>query len=815
MFRSCVILVCALEFLVPIVAFSDSPAPPPPSDAAQVLTPYHTEQEWIISSICRNAFELLAYAKDKKGESVSPDKVTVTLIPGDTLAYDVTLKGANVTVQAKLQWPDSLWSPAAYVPFCQAAAQVLKLPPAAVPQPQGNPLHTLLDFTETAIEGENHRVSQWLATQPDDAAAQEQAALILGTLAMKENSGYFWDPREACNQVCAHLAVAQFLRAGSPVSIEGRLADCLVGLIADTKTQTGHDLDQLAAEKPPPPDLAAWLNACRMRNTRDWRIVANPEKASPLEQVEYFRAYAEGVNPDLAIAWLQAHSMANRVDWQRIVLEMGFSVQAGHIFAQSSIPQEIHVMQTTFPGSFDSTSLIADLNEPPGDAVNFSGASVGTPVVISRGLWAQFFQRHLCHAIAETGNFFANKWGVPDNTNALDQAVNKAFPTLTLFPYLQLVQQHMRGAPASPVPALAMFTARPESGPDFLAWMKLPPDPEASRLANAVNAWFTPPVVHGTAYGAMSRLAAANWPDAQIDQFYAIAPLQIRVAQLELKRLYGTQFTYDQFQKVMGPLLDYDVQALDQAKGAVGLTFDERIEIAEKSASINPDNLFDLARLYQDSHQDDKAAATYQEWFDKGLDRVEISNEMDWLVNYYFDHGQPDKALAIAQDGAEVYSARGLETMMHLQERMGNLAEAESYGQKVQERYKDNSALAQFYQRHAANAGYQAKFDQLASTVFPDGMKKVALAGLSGPPSVGITFAQTNDAMRAFGLSSDQVVIALDGYAVQTEAQYVFVRALSDSPAMHFIVWDGHAYREIDGNRPGRRFGVDLKEYHP
>ena len=47
-------------------------------------------------------------------------------------------------------------------------------------------------------------------------------------------------------------------------------------------------------------------------------------------------------------------------------------------------------------------------------------------------------------------------------------AVDKAFPTLTLFPYLQLVQQHMRGAPASPVAALAMFTAHPEGGPDFL-----------------------------------------------------------------------------------------------------------------------------------------------------------------------------------------------------------------------------------------------------------------------------------------------------------------------------------------------------------
>ncbi len=159
---------------------------------------------------------------------------------------------------------------------------------------------------------------------------------------MKENSGYFWDPRDICNQACTHLAVAQFLRGGTPTSIEGRLADICIGLIVDTKTQTGKDLDALADEKSPPLELVAWINAGRIRNSRDWRIVKNPEIATPLEQVEYFRAYAETVNPDLAIAWLQNNKIANRIDWQRIVLEMGFSVDAGHTFAEKSIGREVY-----------------------------------------------------------------------------------------------------------------------------------------------------------------------------------------------------------------------------------------------------------------------------------------------------------------------------------------------------------------------------------------------------------------------------------------------------------------------------------------
>jgi tetratricopeptide (TPR) repeat protein len=814
--RFCIYGFSALLFLAPVLALADAPAPTTDT-SAQLQTPYKTEQEWIISSICRNAYELLAYARDKKGEAVTPAQVTLKLIPGDPLSYDVTLKGVSVTVEAKLQWPDSIWSPAAYLPFCQAAAQALKLAPATAPTAQGNPLHDLLDFSETAIEGENHRVSQWLTAQPDNSAAHEQAALILGTLAMKENSGFFWDARDMCNHICAHLAVAQFFRGGTPTSIEGRLANICIGLIVDTKTQTGKDLDALAAEKTPPADLAAWLNACRMRNTRDWRIVKTPETASAFEQVEFFRAYSEAVDSDLAIKWLRDHNAKNRIDWERITLEMPYSVEGGHVFAEKSIGQEVYIMHTTFPGSFDKTSLIGDLNEPPGDAVNFKGTTTGTPEVISRGMWAAFFQRHLCQAIAETGNFLANKWGVPDYAQKLDQAVQKSFPGLTLYPFLQLVEFHLRKMPAASVDTLVLFNAHPEWAPDFLVWMQPPADSDAPRVQQAVTAWFTPAVTHGTALGAMSREPKDGWPPAQMDQLYAIAPLQIIVAQSEVKRLYGDHFTSAQYEKTMGPLLDYYTSVIDQAKDATDLTFDQRVTLAEKSAAIDPDNYYQLAHLYQENQKDDKAAEAYQKWFDGSSDRVSVSNSMEWLVNYYYDHGQTDKAMAIAKDTAEVYSEVGLETMMRLQERMGQLDQAEDYAQKINERYSDSGPLARLYKVNVdkGTAGYQAKFDQLAATVFPQGMKKVTLSNFSGPPTSGMQFGETSGAMQAAGLSSDQVIVALDGYAVGGTAQFTFVRALTDSPAMDFIVWDGQAYREIKANRPGRRFGVSTQDYHP
>ena len=266
-------------------------------DAYKLKTPYHTEEEWVISSICRNAYELLSVIADKKGEIISPDQVTVKKVGSEGVAYEVTLHAAKVTVDATLHWPGSIWSSEAYVPFCQAAIAQLKIAHVAPNDQasQGAPLATLLDFSEKSIEAENQRVSQWLNEQPDNPLAQQQAALVLGTLAMKENSGWFWDPREICNHVTAHLAVARSLEPTKPLSAEGQMAECIVGLIDDTKKECSDELDQMAKLPGAPKELAAWIAAGRMRNSRDWRILSQPENGSGFEQVEYFRALSEAV----------------------------------------------------------------------------------------------------------------------------------------------------------------------------------------------------------------------------------------------------------------------------------------------------------------------------------------------------------------------------------------------------------------------------------------------------------------------------------------------------------------------------------------
>ncbi len=800
----------------------DGPAGPTSSAAPDVYVlkrPYRTEQEWIIGSICRNAFELLSFIVDRKGEIITPDQVSVKKIEGDKAAYDVTVHAKKVTVNGTLHFPGSIWSSQAYVPFCEAVMNQLKVDAPTSRTSKGNPLGNLLDFSESSIEAENVRISQWLSEEPDNTLAQQQAALLLGTLAMKENSGWFWDPRDICNQATAHLAVAYSLNSGTSLVVEGQLAECLVGLIADTKKECAKQLDRMTKITRAPKELGAWLRAARMRNSRDWRLVDKPEKGSGLEQVEYFRALCEAVSSDQAIRWIEKSGVRPRQDWTRIVLEFSFSVDAGHVYASPSVGSELALMQATFPNRFNKDSFIVALNETPAGVLMTGSSGASTLRVISNGMWAQFLQRHFCHALVETGDFLQNKWGVQDQADQFETATSNAFSQLCLFPYLRGIKAIRLKRPNDPEAIAAAFAQHPEWAQPFVDEIVRGDDPFLISFRNTVRTWFSPPILNGTAYSAFARLEylAADLKNRSeaIHKLYEIAPLQYRVAELELISRYSEHPTYTQVQQIMGPMLDYYLPALNWAAKASDLNFDDRITLQKKAAALDPQRYRALARDFLSRGRASEAAATYQQWFDKGTDRIAVSNEMEWLVNYYYDHGQKGKAMAIAKYCAGVYSWRGLTTMLNLLLRMGEFDQAEEYGRKIQERYHDSGPLIAFYRTMAAkgDAGFKAKFDASVREVFPAGLKSVTLSSFARPPQNGMRFYKTSATMAANGLSSDQVVVALDGYQTENVAQYEAVRSFSDSPGMAFIVWDGHAYREVKAHQPGRRFGVDIVNY--
>ena len=82
----------------------------------------------------------------------------------------------------------------------------------------------------------------------------------------------------------------------------------------------------------------------------------------------------------------------------------------------------------------------------------------------------------------------------------------------------------------------------------------------------------------------------------------------------------------------------------------------------EKIVPIEPNWYYHLGDIYAEDGQPDKALDCYKKFVSLCNDGVLVSNKCGWLVDYYFDHGQKDKAVKLADRAAEVYSARGLDT---------------------------------------------------------------------------------------------------------------------------------------------------------
>jgi len=81
--------------------------------------------------------------------------------------------------------------------------------------------------------------------------------------------------------------------------------------------------------------------------------------------------------------------------------------------------------------------VVSSLNELPHGC--FEPAQTGgiQVRVIGWGQWAQFCQRHLCHAMAQNFNFMQHKWGVPETDAEFAQESNRLFGQLRLYPFVQ------------------------------------------------------------------------------------------------------------------------------------------------------------------------------------------------------------------------------------------------------------------------------------------------------------------------------------------------------------------------------------------
>jgi hypothetical protein len=193
---------------------------------------------------------------------------------------------------------------------------------------------------------------------------------------------------------------------------------------------------------------------------------------------------------------------------------------------------------------------------------------------------------------------------------------------------------------------------------------------------------------------------------------------------------------------------------------------------------------------------------------------VLASNNSNWLVNYYFDHGKRDDAFRIAKEMAVVHSATGLLTMGGLLERSGQLDEAEEYFKKCQERYDDITVLDAFYVRNRTrSARYETAARDAIRRVFPNDLEAAIVAELSGAPRDGVLITRNSTIAQKAGINQGDILVAIDGHRLHNKAQYFFLRDFQSGSDIAYIIWRKNSYLELKAKLPQRRNETSIDDY--
>jgi hypothetical protein len=792
-----------------------------------------TEDEWLVAETSLDVAQMVVFAKTRKladADALGFELEPPNAAPG-TLGFKVSVRPEvdRPPVETVLSFADHAWSPATQATFASVLLQRLQLKAAASSRPSAV-LDSLLDLRGTVIAGESLRVSRGLETSMLDPTLHEQAALVLGALGLREASGVFFDSRRTLCRMAAHLGLASALRAGRASSLEGQYAEALLLSLAGRETDALARTTALQAGRPSR-SQAAWIRSLRMRNTGDWRLLDRPAAATLLERLEWYRAVNHALGGTRSLELLRATRAEEIPDWSWIALERGFAVEEGHEFAGGGdlgyqVDELVAVWREMTGAELGRgpKAIAAALNDAPGRGIAVeSGTAV--PRVIDRGTWAYFHQRHLSHHAQAAESFLATSLGVKESAAEARATLTAAFDGLRLFPFLATAWE-ARGLLPGRGAYCDRMVSEVQQRPEVVTienWSVADRHCPRARDTEALpppERWFATVIPFGSAYDTPNRLKVRpllrRVDRRRTGELGVIAPYDRAVLQHRMDAELGFEPAVDGVRQIYAPVLDYNVAAMRRVARAMKDDVEGYSKAYERIAALTPDAYLDLGDYLADRDRDPDAARAYALGMEKATDRVAASQNAEWLVNYYFDGGRLEEAMRVASDAASVGSDGGLRTLGRLMERMARYDEAVDLYEKIADRYDNRSVLDEFYVRYERRVGgsrYRAEAERARSAIFPEGLSRVTLADFqqSKPPAptdgLGMGPFPLTDKLKRFGLRPHDVVVALDGYRVRNEAQYLCVRSFSDEPDMTAIVWRDGAYVSVKGVFKRRRFG--------
>jgi len=336
-----------------------------------------------------------------------------------------------------------------------------------------------------------------------------------------------------------------------------------------------------------------------------------------------------------------------------------------------------------------------------------------------------------------------------------------------------------------------------------------------------MSGWFIPRLPFGTLFDFYNRGGRDGFVVAtpvEIETLEAMAPSNRALIWARLNRMTNPKPTSEQTEAAFSALSGYDVSAMQLVANAFK---GDPKKYAEKFGALcwfQPDRYVELANYLLEHGDEAGAVQNFQNAFDHATDRVQVSNTMGWLVNYYFEHDRKEEAFKIAREGAEVYSQDGLVEFANLLDRMGQVENAEWYLKQAYERYPNSTRddLVDFYARHRDKSpAYLDEEKKFRAMIFPDGVEQAILSDFHGPPNDGMTLVKGSPRTEKAGLKPSDVIVAVNGCRVHNIYQYYAARAPSTNPNVKFIVWRADSYIAIDSFFPKRPDFSQLNLYKP
>lgn len=831
--------------ILPSVTYSvtlpqNKPDSQPPFETSTWV--YRNEEHWAVDQMCRDITEMLMFAADRDTafiKDVAPVIVKTEPLADLPHSYVVTITDQGRQIFREIiVLKDYLWQPAILVPLVQQLSKAWNV----APQINTNQVNTnvdestligeLLSPTPERLEKAQMKVSEMLTQYPRSPHLHEQAAFCLAVFGLFNcTADIYTDNRHTLNRLTAHLAIAQAWHLGSIAPTPSRIISeiallCLAGRTAQSVERANEQLKQ-HLQQHPSDSLCAWLNVLRLAASTDWRLVVDPSKVTDAERLMAFYARVQWLGQIQAKDWLDKAAVRVVPAFVRramLVQRLGPG-QSGDTFAKETLAVEHEdISKVLKVRRIEVTDLNKLLNAYPKRAINPQLKSFD---VIGWGMWARYFQANILFCLDRILSSIEE--GLGDRQGALDffkKTCEVKYSELELYPVLMRRHSNLdKDLYSQAVSKFADIVRRsPEliSDSAFVSMCQsfhskdhssgLPPN-----LPHYCD-WLALPFLFGTTYGGYQRVREmSEFKDLsamliflELNPYHA--PL---IRQLIKSAAENNQLTPQLIERVFAHTRDFAYRDYPSALRQISYDDTEKyIEYTKRLVLIEPCEYFKIGEYLAELGRDEEAKQAYLDGNEKCQDIVLISNNLEWIMTYLFVNDNKTEAESLAKKANGIGSARGLMIYAKFLEMQGKLNEAEHKLKEIKNLYSVDYFLNYFYIRNAVH--YPTQAQELIKKFFPKGLCRFEPPLSNAPPQYGIRLIGHSQTTKRLGIPHNAILVAIDGYTVETKDQYHALMNLSFSCDVTFTVFTGSRYQTCVGKLYIRRLYVEkIEEVSP